>query len=126
MNTHHQQIETGWIAVLGLIHPIIPRIGAEEDDLEDLAILPTRRRRLRDRLGEFLHQHALDTVQLVPLNRGQVIDIPSHRRNLRRPGRSWQGLACRSRSEEHTSELQSLMRLSYAVFCLQKKTHKLN
>src|SRR3546814_7143111 len=26
------------------------------------------------------------------------------------------------RSEEHTSELQSLMRLSYAVFCLQKKT----
>src|SRR3546814_3194008 len=28
------------------------------------------------------------------------------------------------RSEEHTSELQSLMRISYAVFCLQKKTHK--
>src|SRR3546814_5564159 len=28
-----------------------------------------------------------------------------------------------SRSEEHTSELQSLMRLSYAVFCLKKKTH---
>src|SRR3546814_5150678 len=28
-----------------------------------------------------------------------------------------------SRSEEHTSELQSLMRISYAVFCLQKKTN---
>src|SRR3546814_17664594 len=28
------------------------------------------------------------------------------------------------RSEEHTSELQSLMRTSYAVFCLKKKTHK--
>src|SRR3546814_6886407 len=27
-----------------------------------------------------------------------------------------------SRSEQHTSELQSLMRISYAVFCLQKKT----
>src|SRR3546814_6811000 len=27
-----------------------------------------------------------------------------------------------TRSEEHTSELQSLMRISYAVFCLQKKT----
>src|SRR3546814_8696580 len=27
------------------------------------------------------------------------------------------------RSEEHTSELQSLMRLSYAVFCLKKKKH---
>src|SRR3546814_10788111 len=30
----------------------------------------------------------------------------------------------RSRSEEHTSELQSLMRISYAVFCLKKKTSK--
>src|SRR3546814_2398411 len=30
------------------------------------------------------------------------------------------------RSEEHTSELQSLMRISYAGFCLQKKTYKMN
>src|SRR3546814_4693001 len=30
----------------------------------------------------------------------------------------------RHRSEEHTSELQSLMRISYAVFCLKKKTNK--
>src|SRR3546814_2618175 len=30
----------------------------------------------------------------------------------------------RRRSEEHPSELQSLMRISYAVFCLNKKTHK--
>src|SRR3546814_18794861 len=30
----------------------------------------------------------------------------------------------RSRSEEHTSELQSLMRISYAVFCLKKKNNK--
>src|SRR3546814_8765727 len=38
------------------------------------------------------------------------------RRNPRqRPGQTF------SRSEEHTSELQSLMRISYAVFCLQKK-----
>src|SRR3546814_5603105 len=29
-----------------------------------------------------------------------------------------------SRSEEHTSELQSLMRISYAVFCLKKKNNK--
>src|SRR3546814_1637509 len=35
----------------------------------------------------------------------------------RRPGQG-QG---RQRSEEHTSELQSLMRISYAVFCLKKK-----
>src|SRR3546814_3393064 len=30
-------------------------------------------------------------------------------------------LSCSDRSEEHTSELQSLMRISYAVFCLKKK-----
>src|SRR3546814_9243429 len=48
-----------------------------------------------------------------------------------RPGLRMQGLRNRcsvrfspshhSRSEEHTSELQSLMRISYAVFCLKKK-----
>src|SRR3546814_2450678 len=31
---------------------------------------------------------------------------------------------CRLRSDEHTSELQSLMRTSYAVFCLTKKNNK--
>src|SRR3546814_7446913 len=31
----------------------------------------------------------------------------------------------RSRSEEHTSELQSLMRISYAVFCLKKKSNNI-
>src|SRR3546814_4480106 len=33
-------------------------------------------------------------------------------------------VSCPCRSEEHTSELQSLMRISYAVFCLKKKTKK--
>src|SRR3546814_3904927 len=39
------------------------------------------------------------------------------------------GYTYQSRSEEHTSELQSLMRISYAVFCLKKKnnlTHMTN
>src|SRR3546814_4704409 len=35
-----------------------------------------------------------------------------------------QGPAPKLRSEEHTSELQSLMRISYAVFCLKKKNKK--
>src|SRR3546814_10197353 len=35
-------------------------------------------------------------------------------------------LAAAYRSEEHTSELQSLMRISYAVFCLKKKQHNTN
>src|SRR3546814_3253758 len=37
--------------------------------------------------------------------------------------RGLQRIALQSRSEKHTSELQSLMRISYAVFCLQKKKH---
>src|SRR3546814_2407249 len=41
-------------------------------------------------------------------------------------GRQAQGIVegRHGRSEEHTSELQSLMRISYAVFCLKKKIHK--
>src|SRR3546814_3406248 len=34
--------------------------------------------------------------------------------------------SCYGRSEEHTSELQSLMRSSYAVFCLKKKNNRKN
>src|SRR3546814_4186570 len=49
---------------------------------------------------------------------------PSSRRarrlHRRRPGNRSGGV----RSEEHTSELQSLMRISYAVFCLKKKNKK--
>src|SRR3546814_9207259 len=47
-----------------------------------------------------------------------VGDLDQHRA-LR--GNFPQSLARLERSEEHTSELQSLMRISYAVFCLQKK-----
>src|SRR3546814_16857946 len=46
---------------------------------------------------------------------------PSDRRASAGPRRA---APARSRSEEHTSELQSLMRISYAVFCLKKKKHK--
>src|SRR3546814_4200932 len=41
--------------------------------------------------------------------------------NAQRVARAQQLLETTDRSEEHTSELQSLMRISYAVFCLQKK-----
>src|SRR3546814_2036473 len=36
----------------------------------------------------------------------------------------WAPFSVVGRSEEHTSELQSLMRISYAVFCLKKKTRE--
>src|SRR3546814_3014837 len=47
---------------------------------------------------------------------------PHARGRLLRQGRS--RLVVGGRSEEHTSELQSLMRISYAVFCLKKKKKK--
>src|SRR3546814_2876695 len=46
-------------------------------------------------------------------NLGQVVDAAI-----------MDGVSSMMRSEEHTSELQSLMRISYAVFCLKKKKHK--
>src|SRR3546814_1757710 len=51
-----------------------------------------------------------------------VRPLASRRRERARAGAaaSWPSRA-RGRSEEHTSELQSLMRISYAVFCLKKK-----
>src|SRR3546814_3897741 len=56
----------------------------------------------------------------LPVIRGAACGFRS--RALVRPLRNDE---CKSRSEEHTSELQSLMRISYAVFCL-KKTRKAN
>src|SRR3546814_1811257 len=47
---------------------------------------------------------------------GTGLSGPTHR--IEGAGRGAEG---RVRSEEHTSELQSLMRISYAVFCLKKK-----
>src|SRR3546814_7507684 len=48
--------------------------------------------------------------------KGVSHDFPFCRRLIRHPAG-----ATNYRSEEHTSELQSLMRISYAVFCLKKK-----
>src|SRR3546814_7629709 len=56
----------------------------------------------------------LDAYQIGGTKRGSLL-------NTVRLGRS---NAMRMRSEEHTSELQSLMRISYAVFCLKKKNSR--
>src|SRR3546814_8307797 len=63
---------------------------------------------------------------------GRADESPAPRRR-RGAGRGLQGRGDaaeagreRSRSEEHTSELQSLIRNSYAVFCLKKKRHNSN
>src|SRR3546814_3519296 len=53
----------------------------------------------------------------------QVADIHSVEAGRAQPAPSGPGQGG-GRSEEHTSELQSLMRISYAVFCLKKKKQK--
>src|SRR3546814_19160003 len=56
---------------------------------------------------------------------GSAADLPALCRGGSRHGEGGDvTAAASSRSEEHTSELQSLMRISYAVFCLKKKKSK--
>src|SRR3546814_4798689 len=84
---------------------------------------PDRARSETDRLLDSLHRAALN-------DDGREMHAVG-RDYLRSPnGQAWQqdvqeyGQAAQAReqrSEEHTSELQSLMRISYAVFCLKKK-----
>src|SRR3546814_6892158 len=54
-----------------------------------------------------------------PAHQRRTFSLAEHRR---RPAGCSSRSGRRRRSEEHTSELQSLMRISYAVFCLKKKT----
>src|SRR3546814_5451533 len=71
-----------------------------------------------ERLCDLNRRKIAGAVAVANLGDGQVGQI-SHVQNPF--ALSWsKGCSC-LRSEEHTSELQSLMRLSYAVFCLKKK-----
>src|SRR3546814_8639828 len=80
----------------------------------------------RNLLIERARRKARNEIRLYPLDEGRdapvcpeqaySIEAADLRRTLRRTI-----LAMPRRSEEHTSELQSLMRISYAVFCLHKK-----
>src|SRR3546814_3670407 len=66
--------------------------------------------------------HAADTVSCATLSREPLV-----RGEWLRPGMHVDlvgGFTPEMRSEEHTSELQSLMRISYAVFCLKKKKER--
>src|SRR3546814_5429059 len=82
---------------------------------------PLRDPSLRWGDGSVLLCRKLRQDRLIPLHRWEF------RETMPRAGlRPGQHLACITlhRSEEHTSELQSLMRISYAVFCLKKKNNR--
>src|SRR3546814_3072880 len=90
--------------------------------------------------GEIIHE--LGTARMGPDPRSSVVDSYGQTWEVgnlvlmdgaifasgahKNPTLTILALALRARSEEHTSELQSLMRISYAVFCLKKKKHNTN
>src|SRR3546814_1812915 len=71
--------------------------------------------------GAALRQRARARRMVAEASQGRVgVLCGAPRRSLSRARAALSGR--QGRSEEHTSELQSLMRISYAVFCLKKKT----
>src|SRR3546814_10131887 len=80
----------------------------------------------------FAHQRRADDPRIV----GEADDLAPRRARDRDRHRAGQRAALlpfeilprglEARSEEHTSELQSLMRISYAVFCLKKNINPIN
>src|SRR3546814_10863999 len=89
-----------------------------------------------DRFAEDLGRGLYDGIWVgpdskIPNTNGYRSDVMAALEKLHIPVIRWPG-GCFAdqydRSEEHTSELQSLMRISYAVFCLKQKTikHKQN
>src|SRR3546814_8505983 len=83
--------------------PLLSRSGGAQDGRDDRAATRDQNRR-KDGKGQ---------------GHGRGIDLHARCEGPRRAERQT-GPGTR-RSEEHTSELQSLMRISYAVFCLKKK-----
>src|SRR3546814_3309518 len=91
-------------ALLNLYHGNRDSIGFHSDDEKELGIEPT--------IASVSFGHERTFILKPKFNR------PGDTHKLRLASGS---LLVMARSEEHTSELQSLMRISYAVFCVKKK-----
>src|SRR3546814_1520195 len=75
--------------------------------------------------GDSLADTPLTAADVLMLTGTVRFNLEDHDRSLEDLEKALELLAPhRARSEEHTSELQSLMRISYAVFCLTKKKTK--
>src|SRR3546814_7049762 len=111
--THRMAISDVWC---GIDRPV----GGGGDDSEGLARSMQRAWRLVECAPHDLLQEFRPAARRAP---AAVRRRPRLARRLARGrGRPQRNRQVEPRSEEHTSELQSLMRISYAVFCLKKKT----
>src|SRR3546814_10341861 len=84
-------------------------------------------RSLRDQAIDTVGQRALrllDRADLMPDRDARVLQA-ADQRGVKAVEHHGHVRPFAQRSEEHTSELQSLMRISYAVFCLQKKNRRI-
>src|SRR3546814_8147220 len=98
-----------------------PVVNGRPATTQDTGMADSRRRTARLHAGSRPEPPGMGAMRARKVARtrnagGPLARVPasSARERLWRSGR-------RRRSEEHTSELQSLMRISYAVFCLKKK-----
>src|SRR3546814_8178872 len=82
----------------------------------------TRARRSRSACSAWLRSFWLCSPDSATAAKPRLTNRAWRRRTLSRVAQN--SIAVSARSEEHTSELQSLMRISYAVFCLKKKKKK--
>src|SRR3546814_4279181 len=109
-----------------------PVAGADKGDLRHRCLHPLGQRHDAADVGEPPARDGAGAGGRRPLlcargigvRRGEPDQMAARRaRPARQCGRE-RGARALGRSEEHTSELQSLMRISYAVFCLKKKKKK--
>src|SRR3546814_7810069 len=108
---------------LGLVQVLDRRVSATHVAIDRcvtdrvLALVAGRQQQAAELVGH-RHQQCATGARL------QVFLGRVHRLAFERVGKRVEETLERQKSEEHTSELQSLMRSSYAVFCLTKKTIK--
>src|SRR3546814_1577280 len=114
------------------LFPYTTLFRSQVADLDYLAVttLPPqkgRKKRLMDTLAEAIHEdlaliEALNQLEAIEDEERSSLSIPKAKPHAQEEAaREYAVLPYEERSEEHTSEIQSLMRISYAVFCLKKQ-----
>src|SRR3546814_6758808 len=106
---------------MGLSQPAIRKMAREMEEAWGTAVFERRREGVSLTVfGQSLVHDARLIVNKLARLESELSELRRNPiRTLRAGAPSYTGMSLRS--EEHTSELQSLMRISYAVFCLNKK-----